>query len=241
MYILKAILIWVYKFPYRLYKNFNNIDLDLEEAIVDPHGFGRMNLLIKSLHVPPKYEYLFYEMPDDALCIDGGGNAGKFTDLVLFCGGQSIIFEPNPFLVRLMQRKFKSNESVQIQPTAISTKNETVEFNFGEYTDQSGSMHKNKRNQSGIGKTLEVQAVDFAKYLKKLHQERGEIYLCKIDIEGAEFEVVEHLISTGAYRQCRHVVVETHPRFFKDGKARLKKLETLIADNKITNIDLGWF
>jgi len=241
MYALKTILIWVYNFPYRLYKTFNNVDLDLEEAIVDPHGFGRMNLLIKSLHVPRKYEYLFYEMPDGAICVDCGGNTGKFTDLVLFCGGKSIIFEPNPFLVKLMQRKFRDNESVQIQSSAISTKNEIVEFNFGEYTDQSGSIHKNKRNQSGIGKTMEVQAVDFAKFLKKLHKKTGVIYLCKIDIEGAEFEVIEHLISTGAYKLCRNIVVETHPRFFKDGKARLKKLEALIAENNITNIDLDWY
>ena len=241
MHIIKLMLIWIYKFPYRLYKSFNNIDLDIAEAIVDPNGFGRLNLLLKSLHVPSKYEYLFYEMPDDALCIDGGGNVGKFTDLVLFCGGRSLVFEPNPFLIKLMQRKFKNDAKVKLEPKAISTKDETVEFNFGEYSDQSGSMHKNKCNQGGIGKQVEVQAVDFAKYLKKLQKENGQIYLCKIDIEGAEFEVLEHIIKTGAYKLCKHIVVETHARFFKDGKKRVKRLEALITDNNITNIELDWF
>lgn len=238
MHKIKLILVWIVKFPERLYTFFNNLDLNVHEAIADPKGFGMMNLLMRSLHVPGQYDYLFYDMPEDALCIDGGGNAGKFTDLVLFCGGRSVIFEPNPFLVKLMNRKYREESKVQVEGVAMGTKNENVMFNFGDFTDQSGSIYKNSTN---AGTETSVQAVDFTRELKKLYKQNGKkIYLCKIDIEGAEFEVVEKMIEEDVCKLCDHIVVETHARYFADGKQKVKRLEALLKEKSITNVSLDW-
>lgn len=235
---IKLIFAWVIKLPERLYYFFEHADLNVPEAIADPKGFGMMNLLLRSLHVPRHYDYLFYEMPEGALCVDGGGNAGKFTDLVLFCGGKSVIFEPNPFLIKLMRRKFKGEKNVKIEGVAIGTKKESVQFNFGDFTDQSGSMIKNPTNAKN---ETEVQVIDFTRYLKKLYKQNGKkIYLCKIDIEGSEFEVVEKMIEEDVCKLCEHIVVETHERYFKDGKQKIKHLETLLKEKNIKNVGLDW-
>lgn len=238
MHKIKLISVWIVKFPERFYRYFENIDLNLHEAIADPKGFGMMHLLLRSLHVPKQYDYLFYNMPEDALCIDGGGNAGKFTDLVLFCGGQSVIFEPNPFLIKLMKRKYREDKRVDIEAVAMGTEKETVKFNFGDFTDQSGSVIKNTTNS---GNETSVQSIDFTKTLRKIYKQNGKkIYLCKIDIEGAEFDVLRKMIEENVCGLCEHIVVETHARYFSDGKEKVKELEALLKEKKITNVGLDW-
>lgn len=238
MHRIKLILVWIIKFPERLYRFFDEFDFNVAEAIADPKGLGMMNLLMRSLHVPKHYDYLFYEMPEDALCVDGGGNAGKFTDLVLFCGGRSVIFEPNPFLVKLMKRKYGKEKRVKVEGVAMGTKKENVKFNFGDFTDQSGSIYKNSRNK---GNETSVKSIDFTDSLKKLYKQNGKkIYLCKIDIEGAEFDVVKKMIEEDVCKLCEHIVVETHGRYFANGKQKVKDLEDMLEANEIKNVGLDW-
>jgi FkbM family methyltransferase len=83
-----------------------------------------------------------------------------------------------------------------------------------------------------------IRLVDFIQ--NTVFHKHEEIYILKMDIEGAEFETLEDVIHSGVYRKIKYLFCETHARFFNDGDEKLRKLESLIQDNNITNIFLDW-
>lgn len=86
-------------------------------------------------------------------------------------------------------------------------------------------------------KAFEVDTIHLIEYISAISE---TIYMLKLDIEGAEFDILEHIIESGIYHKIKFIVCETHERFFVDGQKRLKKIQTLIRANKITNIMLDW-
>ncbi len=185
----------------------------------------------------------------------GGANVGLFTDLCLSLGANIHLFEPNKYLVEnILERKYKNNNKVKINNLALGDKdtelvlynNENFKNNISRTTG--GSIMNNffAKNGKKEEKVVEekVGVIDFSQYLKnnfKLENENyPPVYLCKLDIEGAEFDVLEKMIKEKTYKYCKYIVVETHARMFDDGKEKLEKLENLIKENNIKNIYLGW-
>lgn len=62
--------------------------------------------------------------------------------------------------------------------------------------------------QYKTGNKLDVHAIDLAVFLEKY---KDDTILLKMDIEGAEFPVLEHLIKTGADKYINKLYVEMHP------------------------------
>jgi len=63
----------------------------------------------------------------------------------------------------------------------------------------------------------------------------------KMDIEGAELEILEALDAQGLLAQIRCIVVETHERKFKDLRPRYKALrETLAEKYPGKRVNLDW-
>jgi FkbM family methyltransferase len=58
----------------------------------------------------------------------------------------------------------------------------------------------------------DVEAIDFSEFLNTLN---GEI-IVKMDIEGSEFNVMDHLIKTNTISKISEIFVETHGRFMFD-------------------------
>ncbi|GHT38447.1 hypothetical protein AGMMS49593_07810 [Endomicrobiia bacterium] len=62
----------------------------------------------------------------------------------------------------------------------------------------------------------------------------------KLDIEGAEFDTLEDLISTGVYKHIKFIVCKTRERFNKELGEKFKHLKQVIDEKRITNIYLDW-
>ena len=73
------------------------------------------------------------------------------------------------------------------------------------------TLMKDKKNISHIG--LPVRAIDFSNWLKKHVNKNDHIFL-KVDIEGAEYQLLEHLISTGNLSLIHSIAVEWHSNKF---------------------------
>jgi FkbM family methyltransferase len=56
--------------------------------------------------------------------------------------------------------------------------------------------------------TIDIESIDISKFIDSLPKE-SEI-ICKMDIEGAEFEVLRHLIKTGTITRINKLYVEFH-------------------------------
>ncbi|MDR2463878.1 MAG: FkbM family methyltransferase [Verrucomicrobiales bacterium] len=218
-------------------------------AIADPLGLGGLELKLWNLGVPRQFHHLFYEMPAGAVCIDCGANAGKFTDAVLHQGGISYAFEPNAALFNLLERKYAGNSRVRLFKAAVGARDGMAMFHLpvGMRADpvavcEEGTLLSH-RQRMDLQPADEVKVMDLAGFLKRefgVFSSEPPVWLIKLDIEGCEFEVVERLVAEQAHRFARHIVVETHERFFADREKRLERLRNTISAAGADNIELGW-
>lgn len=71
-------------------------------------------------------------------------------------------------------------------------------------------------------------------------EQKERIYLLKLDVEGAEFEILPALIKKGLYEKIDYIVVETHEYMFKDGAKKLEQIQNALAKKGVKNIFLDW-
>lgn len=210
----------------------------LSWALADKNGVGMLKLMLNHAEVPEKYKQIFYDIPKDALCLDCGANIGLITDIILFMNGKSVCFEPNKTALNILHKKYDANPNVKIEPLAVSNKNGTAELSlYGQY-DRGANIcdfHGEPEKPKIISYT--VDTLKMSDYINNLSK---NVYLLKLDVEGSEFDVIPDLIQSGAIHKCQHILCETHARFFADGDEKLKNLQQIISENKISNIYMEW-
>lgn len=123
-----------------------------------------------------------------------------------------IAFEPDPEIILFLKENIKSNllSGVEIIEAAVWVKNSELDF-YMEGADGSRLVHEASE------KTVKVKTIDLADYLDQ------PIDLLKIDIEGAEFEVISHLKNN--LNSVKNIIVECH--VYAD---QVRKFGSLLVD-----------
>lgn len=224
---------------------YDYIDWQLSEFahwISDPDGIGGLNAKLRTLRVSDRYKEIFFEMRPGDICIDCGANRGKFINAARHCGGTVYAFEPNPILFYWLQRRFGNDESVHLYNAAVGAADGTATFyRYPDRPDDEAGNIVGVFEDGQSAQETQVRVMDLTTFLQREIIDRGkQVYLLKIDIEGAEFDVLPRLIETGTYKCAKYIGIETHARFIPDGPARLARMEKLIAGAGATNIDLYW-
>ncbi len=137
---------------------------------------------------------------DHPFILDCGANIG-FTVLNYkrqFPQARIIAFEPDPQFAPVLRRNLQHNhaEDVQVVEAAVWIRKEKVRW-FSEGIDGSHIAGDERKDNISL-----VQAIDLADYLNET------VDLLKIDIEGAEYDVVAHLGK--ALRNVKNILVECH-------------------------------
>ena len=219
------------------------IRLDMVESQQSKEGIYHFQYLLRRAHIAGKYYEIFYEFylqnqnGKKVVFVDCGAHAGVFSDVALACGGICYAFEPNKYLYAFLRDLYKGNEKLILSNQAVSNKNGKTTF----YTYASNAVSDGAgimRNNLGVG--YEVEMLDFCEFLKDIIQKHHKISLIKIDIEGAEFDVLDSLIEQKLYENVEYIMVETHERFFENPKEKIENLKNKIAKNNIQNIFLDW-
>lgn len=137
--------------------------------------------------------------------IDGGGNSGLFTLLASAKWAQSTIFcfEPLPENVEHIKKHIEANKlsnPIKVISEAIGNSTRKTKFYIREANQ--GSTNNN------IDYTEEIEVNVF--HLRKLYEEYklNKVFI-KLDIEGAEFEILEDFFKTGPYQNLI-IVLEVH-------------------------------
>ena len=88
---------------------------------------------------------------------------------------------------------------------------------------------------------VEVPLIDFPGLVRAKVAERGAIAFVKMDIEGAELDILEVMHRDGLFANVRCLVAETHERKFKDLRDRYKALREVVAESyPAGKVNLDW-
>lgn len=122
-------------------------------------------------------------------CVDAGANAGFFLDhmLRLAPDGVHFAFEPIPWMVKDLRRRFRGKAQVNIYPNALAEAKRTIGFHHNIDRPAYSSIRKRSSPISSDRiREIEVAAVR----LDDIVTASTPIAFIKIDVEGAELAVL---------------------------------------------------
>ncbi len=176
------------------------------------------------------------------IAIDCGANVGKVTERMARRGVRVIAFEPNPHAFKVLQKKFEGNAAVECRNQAVAAEAGTFKLFLHQQSGEdpvhwsTGSSLLGFKKNVNPDQFVEVEVVDLCKLLETLP---GSVQILKIDIEGAEVDLLNKLIDKGIHKKVGKILVETHERIPELAQPT-QKLRDRISNEKIDNIDLGW-
>ncbi len=181
-------------------------------------------------------------MPPGSIAIDCGANIGRITGVFVRHGFQVHAFEPDPFARGILEERFGAHPLVTIHPEAVGAAPSRVTlYRKAEFRDRPRkatiSSSLLRRNVHGDRDAVEVDVIDLAAFVRSLDR---PVDLLKIDIEGAEVEVLDHLIDEGTHDRIGMIYVETHERHSSALNESTMRLRQRIAEERIANINLDW-
>jgi FkbM family methyltransferase len=137
----------------------------------------------------------------DSICIDVGANNGKIVRLFIkHCPSAThFAFEPIPNLYYLLKRKFDS--ACRVYNVALSNYTGTSSFNYVTTDPAYSGLKKRPYNKPQKDCLIDVKV----NKLDNIIEGPTHIALIKIDVEGAEYNVIEGAIKT--IEQCRPVIL----------------------------------
>lgn len=119
-------------------------------------------------------------------------------------------FEPNPDLFDQMTRISRDFPNVVFKNWAAWTYDGKIKFAKDQTETPMGStVMKSKKAIWDAYPHIEVKCFNFSQWLKQMFNENDEVYV-KMDIEGAEFPVLEKMIEDGTIGIPKILFVEFH-------------------------------
>jgi len=137
--------------------------------------------------------------------LDCGGYDGraavKFSKF--FPNFEIFSFEPNATL-----NKFYKHTNIVFLPFAVWVENCNLDFYLDEKDYDGSSVFQEKKNIVG-GRHTRVQGIDFSSYVKSYFDE-DDFIIVKMNIEGAEYKVLNKMIRSKSINYINELFIEFH-------------------------------
>lgn len=179
----------------------------------------------------------------DDLVLDCGANVGDITKKFADTGARVYAFEPDPVAFRILQNRFKNTANVTLINKGVWDRNTHLSL----YTHKDGNEDEAAYTVSSsiIGhkvnidaaKSHTIEVIDLTEFIEGLGRRVSTI---KLDVEGAETEILKKVIQKETYRLFDAMYVETHETKIPGQKAELDGIRTDLKQKKINNIKLNW-
>jgi FkbM family methyltransferase len=142
--------------------------------------------------------YAFESIRPAPVVIDGGANIGMFTLATLRDHPDARItaFEPDPSVRAMLQENLDRNGAREVTIVEAALGSAEGELTFTPDGRSGGTL-------GGEG-TLRVRVLPLSRYLD------GEVDFLKLNIEGAELDVIQEVATAGRLRRVRSMVIEYH-------------------------------
>jgi FkbM family methyltransferase len=156
------------------------------------------------------------EIEPGSVMIDCGANVGDVTSMFARSGATVYAFEPNPMCYRILAKRFRAMPMVHCFNKGVMDRRCTLTLNtpapHGHWDAIEATVGASfmpdafTPDEHAILET-EIECIDLDQFIRSLNR---RVRLLKLDIEGSELKVLNHLMDTGAIELIDQVVVETH-------------------------------
>lgn len=141
----------------------------------------------------------FDHLHRDSLVLDLGGYKGDWTaEITRRYGARVMVFEPIKAFHDQICSRFAGQPEIQAFAFGLGARDETLEMHHS--ADGTGAFVQ--------GQAEQVRLVEASRFLREHQVER--IDLMKINIEGGEYELLEHLIASGEILRVQRLQVQFH-------------------------------
>lgn len=180
--------------------------------------------------------------PND-IALDFGANYGDYTDKLARTGATVHAYEPDPDTFQALQKRFAATENVVLHECAVSAKSGTLtlrrvkdyELNPREKSVGSSIVYNDKRMSDQ--NSLQVPVVSFWDVIAGFSK---SVSLIKMDIEGAEWDVLAEIFEKPEPLGFEHLFVETHEFLDWSKQPIVEKYRSKSAALKQSTINLYW-
>ena len=161
---------------------------------------------------------LAYPLTSESVVFDLGGYEGAWTAEIYQRYRCSIfIFEPVPQFYENIRRRFSPIPNIRPFNFGLAESSRTDTLTLS--GDGSGRFRKG-------GQQIQIQLVEILDFLSRMSI--SKIDLVKINIEGAEFDLLEYLIAKGIVQRFTDIQVQFH-RFAPGAEARRDAIRSALA------------
>lgn len=186
--------------------------------------------------------------PGDVVC-DLGANIGEVSAQLASSGATVHAFDPDPYCLSRLRERFADAPNVIIHEGAVGTRAGTIQLQRAVNFDDDPKSASVKSRVLAGGRmidtdkdhAIDVPLIDFPAFLRGLIDQHGEVAFVKMDIEGAELELLGTLDAEKLFDKVRLTVAETHENKFKDLRPQFAALrERISANYPQSRVNLDW-
>ena len=177
-------------------------------------------------------------------CIDLGANVGVYTRKMASGTKRVIAFEPDPWTVDTLEANVADLNNVRIKNVAAGNCERTVLLYRHSRFEQDPTFYSESssvvatKNNVAVENAVEVRQIDFIRYLEDIGEEIGVL---KMDIEGAEVDLLEALFDrSDILKRINYIFAETHEGRIPEHKARVRALRTRAFRMQRPYVNLYW-
>lgn len=187
------------------------------------------------------FENFLNNLPPDSLCLDLGANVGEFTEKLASKAGHVHAFEPDPWTFERLKGRVGHLPNVTLHQAAIGIEDGTIALRrppeFADDPEQASIGCSIVAGDDDNWSSVEVKVVDFIAFLKRLNR---KVDIVKMDIEGAEVDVLENFLESPLRDSVGAMFVETHEVNMPELRDRIGKLRQAVSGLKQPVINLDW-
>jgi len=177
------------------------------------------------------------------IAIDCGANVGNVTAVMAATGATVHAFEPNPAAFAVLSARVAELPNVKAYQAAVAASAGTVRL-YRHIRAQEDAVYWSVGSSTIVEKNNidhaafdDVPAVDLAEFIGRLGR---PVDLLKMDIEGAEVALLNHLIDMEIVTSIGIILVETHEDKIPHLREPTELLRRTIAERGLDNIRLDW-
>jgi FkbM family methyltransferase len=155
-----------------------------------------------------------YDLNENSIVFDLGGYKGDWTSDIYsrYCC-HIYVFEPVKFYADNIKKRYAKNLKIAVYDFGLSeeSREDSIYVNNSSSTIYKKSAHNQK-----------VVLVKFSDFIEENHL--SFIDLIKINIEGGEYDLLDHLINTGYISRIMNLQIQFHD-FFDDSENRMRAIQ----------------